>query len=235
MKTVAIIPARGGSKGIPKKNLIDFCGKPLLYWSVAAALKSGVVDRVFVSSDSDEILAAAKTFGGEAIKRPADLSGDTATSESALIHGMQTIKKEYGTVPERILFLQATSPLRQPGEITAALANFDAGGFDSMFSGAEGEDFLWWRQGKEGLSSLNYDYENRKRRQDHDGQTRLLLETGSFYITRSDLLLKTENRLCGKIGVHLVPFWKGFEVDSLDSLALCAIVMKHFGLDRELS
>ena len=103
----AIIPARGGSKGIPKKNIIDFCGKPLIGWSIEDAIQSKYIDTVYVSTDDREIAYISIEFGAEIINRPVDISGDTATSESALKHAIIT-KKLYGC--EYIVFLLATSP-----------------------------------------------------------------------------------------------------------------------------
>ena len=91
MNIVTIIPARGGSKGIPKKNIIDFCGKPLLAWSIKQALESNSVNEVFVSSDDDIILEEAKNYGAKTIKRPAELATGTAKSEDTLLHALDTI------------------------------------------------------------------------------------------------------------------------------------------------
>jgi CMP-N,N'-diacetyllegionaminic acid synthase len=132
-----------------------------------------------------------------------------------------------------VVFLQATSPLREPGELDQALQLFDAGGFDSLFSGASPEDLCLWQQGPAGLDSLNYDYRNRKRRQEADDVFKLWIETGSFYVTKTTVLRQTGNRLGGRIGIHPVPFWKSYEIDSLEGLDLCAWLMHHHGLDRQ--
>ena len=94
MNVACIIPARGGSKGIPNKNIYDFAGKPLIYWSIKQALASSMINcDVYVSSDSDEILDLSEQFGAHPIQRPDDLSTDFATSESALIHAQNEISK----------------------------------------------------------------------------------------------------------------------------------------------
>ena len=121
LNTVAVIPARGGSKAIPKKNIIDFLGKPLLAWSILQAKESGVVDEVFVSSDSDEILSVARDYGAIAVKRPDELSTDTISSETALIHVLDYIRDKEDADPETIVFLQATSPLREPSDVLGAV------------------------------------------------------------------------------------------------------------------
>src|SRR4051812_30272931 len=110
MKTVCIIPARGGSKGIPRKNLIDFCGKPLISWSIAQARNSKFISDVFVTTDIREIAQQSETFGAKIIQRPDELATDTASSEAALIHAVDEIEKK-GKI-DLVVFLQATSPIR---------------------------------------------------------------------------------------------------------------------------
>ena len=110
-KTLAVIAARGGSKGIPHKNLLDLCGKPLIAWTVAQARAARGIDVVVVSSDSDQILAAAEAAGAVGVRRPDDISGDLASSESAWLHALDAIDTRLGRF-ERIVALQATSPIR---------------------------------------------------------------------------------------------------------------------------
>src|SRR3990172_8734101 len=98
MTTVVIILARGGSKGIPRKNIIDFCGKPLMAWTIEQCLAARGVDSVWVSSDSEEILDVGSAYGAYPIQRPEELSGDMATSESGWLHALEVIEKIVGTV-----------------------------------------------------------------------------------------------------------------------------------------
>jgi len=230
--TVAIVPARGGSKGIPRKNVIDFCGHPLIAWTIAAARRCAAIDAVYVSTDDAEIANASRRYGAQVIDRPPELAGDRATSESALLHAAAAIEGQTGRKPDRIVFLQATSPLRESAELDGALAQFAAEGLDSLFCASVPEDMLFWRQDESGLTSVNYDYVSRKRRQDMATPEMLLVETGSFYITRTGLLETAQNRLGGKIGVWLVDFWKSFEIDSAAGLELCQTLMRQRGLDR---
>jgi CMP-N,N'-diacetyllegionaminic acid synthase len=232
MKTVAIIPARGGSKGIPRKNIIDFCGHPLIAWTIAAARSCRAIDGVFVSTDSEEIAATARRYGAEVTVRPAEIAGDRATSESALLHACGEITRRQGGAPERVVFLQATSPLRESSELEGALAKFEQEKLDSLFSASQPEDMLFWRKTPAGFESINYDYSSRKRRQDMSEESVLLVETGSFYVTRHSLLQQTQNRLGGRIGVWPVEFWKSFEIDSQAGLELCTLLMRQNGLDR---
>lgn len=120
MKAVAVIPARGGSKGIPRKNLTRIVGKPLIAWTIEAALTCPYVESTVVSSDDDEILELAKKLGAEALKRPAELSSDTANVKPVLQHALIEYKKTHGSLPEYVVFLQPTSPLRSASHITRA-------------------------------------------------------------------------------------------------------------------
>ena len=213
-----IIPARGGSKAIPGKNTMDFAGKPLLAWTILQALDSGVADTIYVSSDSNEILDAAVRYGAVAIRRPDELSADTATSELALIHALDNIRSDRGSDPERIVFLQATSPLREPSDIVNAVHAFDEQCADSLFSDAVLDDFCAWIEEDGMLKGKTFDPWNRGRRQERKP---LYLENGSIYIFKPSLLRSTGNRLGGKIGRYSMPFWKSFEIDTLENAELC--------------
>jgi len=123
MKILAIIPARGGSKGIPKKNIVLARGKPLIAWTIESALSAGI-DRVFVSSDSDEILEIAKKYGAETIKRPSNLSGGKICSDVAIWHALAHLEKTEKFFPDMAILLQPTSPLRESKDIKNALKLF---------------------------------------------------------------------------------------------------------------
>lgn len=222
MNIHAIIPARGGSKGLPGKNIADFCGHPLLAWSVACARACAAVGGVWVSTDDKEIAAVAKRYGAGVIVRPPELSGDTASSESALIHAASELEK-LGFAPDHLLFLQATSPLREVSELEAAVETFRSQELNSLFSAAPAEDLCIWKQKGDVLDSLNFDYRARGRRQDRPDDL-LWIETGSFYLTQLEGLRQTGNRLHGRIGMQVVEPWKLFEIDGEAGRALCQSV-----------
>ena len=104
---LAIIPARGGSKRLPRKNILDLSGRPMISWSIDAGLKSKYIDKVVVSSDDDEILDIAKKFKAETVKRPGELASDIATSNDVVKHALENIEEH-----DYIVLLQPTSPLR---------------------------------------------------------------------------------------------------------------------------
>ncbi|MDA9533756.1 MULTISPECIES: acylneuraminate cytidylyltransferase family protein [unclassified Bradyrhizobium] len=224
-KTLAVIAARGGSKGIPHKNLLDLCGKPLIAWTVEQARAARGVDVVAVSSDSDNILAAAEAAGAVGVRRPDDISGDLASSESAWLHALDATEASMGRF-ERIVALQATSPIREPGDIENALATFDRDHLDSLLSVCEVEDYFNWRIGASGPEPINYDYRNRRMRQQIEKR---YLENGSFYVLIPSLLREQNNRLGGKIGFHVMERHKMFQIDRPEDVKLCAAIMRSYG------
>lgn len=227
-KTIAIIPARGGSKGLPNKNIKSFCGKPLLAWSILQAQQAQQIHSVWVSSDSDEILDVAMSYGAGPIKRPLEISGDQASSESAWIHAIEALTLK--NVPmDLILAMQATSPVRESTDIEQAIEFFQASGYDSLFSSNRVEDHhVWVREGEQ-MKSFNYDFKNRKRRQD---MQKKYLENGSFYIFRPELIKKHQNRLAGKIGTYVMEDYKQIQVDTESDFVHAEVIMKGYKLDH---
>jgi N-acylneuraminate cytidylyltransferase len=225
MNTIAIILARGGSKGIPNKNIIDFCGKPLIAWTIENCLEGGA-NSVWVSSDSDEILSIASRFGANTIKRPNDISGDFATSESAWLHALNYVESIEKIQIDWVLAPQVTSPLREASDIKKAISLANENKNDSFFSCSIAEDLFFWQKNEAGkLDSINYDWRNRKRRQDIPSQ---YIENGSFYLFKPEVLRNTNNRFGSKIGLVEMEFWKMFEIDSFDDLKMCSALMKEF-------
>ncbi len=223
MNVVAIILARGGSKGIPQKNIIDFCGKPLLAWSIEHCVDGGI-NRVYVSSDNEEILNISKKYGAQTIKRPKNISGDKATSESAWLHALDCIHNK----PEKIDWVmapQVTSPLRTANDIQSGIVKASTGKYDSLFSCSISEDLFFWEQQNGSFKSINYDWKDRKPRQDMPKQ---YIENGSFYLFRPEVLIKNNNRFGQKIGIVEMEFWKMFEIDSMEDLRMCSVLMQEF-------
>ena len=208
MKVLTLIPARGGSKGIPRKNLIDLCGKPLLYYTISASLNSNV-NETWVSSEDEEILNVAKKFGAETIQRPKELSRDTSPSEDTLLHFA------YNNDFDIIVFLQATSPLITHGDINKGIALMK--NFDSVITVCELNQFVWFN------NKPSYDINKRKRRQDFPQN---YIETGSMFITTKKKLLKTRNRISGKIGFLILPKIRSFDIDTYDDLELVSHLIK---------
>ena len=225
----AVILARGGSKGILGKNIIEFCGKPLLAWTIEQCLQAESVSGVWVSSDDKKILAVAEIYGAQLIERPAEISDDFATSESAWLHAVNYLEQRELTT-DVLLAPQVTSPLRTSEDIEKAIVIFENEQLDSLFSASIAEDLYYWERAKDGqLSSVNYDYLNRKRRQDFQPQ---IIENGSFYLLKPDILKKENNRFGGEVGYSEMAFWKMFEIDELDDLRMCSSLMNEFLLEK---
>lgn len=213
MKILAIIPARGGSKTIPKKNIVDLAGRPLIAWSIEQAKLSKFISEVYVTSDSEEILEIAKICGAQTILRPKEISGDTATSESALLHALSQIKER----PDYVVFLQATAPLRKPDDIDNAIKKIIKDNADSLLSLTESREFIW-KKSRDKFVSLTFDYKDRKRHQDLDA---IYYENGSIYIFKPEILEKYKNRLGGKISTYLMEPWQRVDIDDYTSLKWC--------------
>jgi len=223
MNIHCVIPARGGSKGIPNKNIIDFCGKPLIAWTIEQCLSSKYVSNVWVTSNSQEILDMAEKYGAKTIRRPDDISGDLASSELAWIHAIEVIQKDMEI--DLVLAPQVTSPLREVKDIDSAIELFQKEKYDSMFSASVAEDLFFWEESNTGIDSVNYDYKNRKRRQDFKEQ---IIENGSFYLFKPEVIQNNNNRFGGKIGFSKMEFWKMFEIDNAEDMRMCSALMKEF-------
>ena len=227
---VCIILARGGSKTIPKKNLINFCGKPLLIWSIDQAKNTRNISSIWVSSDDDKILKLAQKNGVNIIKRPKSLSTSKSSSVSGWIHAINYIEKNEKPI-DMVIALQATSPVREPKDIEKGIKIFFEKKLDSLFSAAIIGDFYIWEIKNSKYKSINYNYKKRPRRQEFPDQ---YVENGSFYMFTPNLIKKNKNQIGKKIGISLMEFWKSFEIDDFDDLLFLKILMKNYLLKNNI-
>ena len=209
--------------GIPKKNLLPMNGLPLVGWSIRQAKTTPDIDMVVVSTDDNEIAEYCSSEGATVVKRPTDISGNTASSEAALIHVLDELGSIHNLNPEVVIFLQATSPLRKDNDIGDALKKFKTTGADSLFSVSIAEDLTLWNLAEGQWRSVNYDYRHRTRRQDAPTQ---YIENGSIYIMKSDLLRTTFNRIGGRIETFIMEPWQVHEIDNIDDANLVEYMMK---------
>ncbi|WP_350349261.1 acylneuraminate cytidylyltransferase [Agromyces sp. G08B096] len=223
---VAIIPARGGSKGLPGKNVMRVGGVPLVARAVAAARAAETVGLVVVTTDDDDIARVARAGGAHVVTRPAELAGDTASSESALLHALDAVRAdrpEHAGAPV-VLFIQATSPFIDAADLDAAVDQVATGAADSVFSAVQSHVLLWREVAGSahagfgaGAIGVNHDASVRPRRQERPAEFR---ETGAFYAMRAAGFRDAGHRFFGRIGVRLVPDLHAVEIDTAADLVV---------------
>jgi len=224
-RAIAIIPARGESKRVPRKNLLPLAGRPLLAHSVEHARESEHVDVVYVSTDDTEIAAVARSAGAEVVERSPELAGDEATSESALLEVLDARLAAGHADPDLVVFLQCTSPVRAPGEVDRAIATLQREDADSLISVAADAALLWHLDG-DGPRSVNWDSSNRPREQELSHQYR---ENGSIYVFRPEVLREKGNRLGGRIALHVMDYWSQFQLDEPEDRELLEWILTRAG------
>ena len=202
---IALIPLRGGSKSILKKNIKLICGRPLCAWVLEAATNSELIDSVYVSTDSKEIadIVTGLNMDVRIIERPSNLSTDKATTESVMLHAMEIIPFD------KIVTIQATSPLLESVHIDRALVDFEKLKYDSMLSAVRVKRFFWTDDG----FPINYNPIIRPMRQDFQGT---FMENGAFYITKRDILKSQKCRVGGNIGIFEMDGKTAVEIDEPD-------------------
>lgn len=214
VETVAIIPARGGSKGVPGKNVARVGGIPLVARAVRAARDSGVIDLVVVSTDDEAIASAARGAGARVVDRPAQISGDTATSESAVLHALDALGAD-GITPRVTVFLQATSPFIPSDALADAVALVRDGRADCAFSARESYEFVWRRDADGAAAAIGHDAARRPRRQDREPH---YVETGAFYVFTTEGFRKAGHRFFGRTEIVEVHAGSSIEIDDPDQL-----------------
>ncbi len=210
MSVVALITARGGSKGLPRKNVLPLCGKPLIAWTIEAALRATSVDRVVLSSDDDEISSIAARFGCEVLfKRPAELASDTASSMDVVRHALAQL-----TDAQMIVLLQPTSPLRTHADIDAAVSRVRTGDAPACVSVCEVSESPYWmyRIGKQGqIQPLMPTHLPPQRRQDLEPIYRL---NGAVYVAQSAWLLQNGGFVSAQTVAHCMPASRSIDIDT---------------------
>lgn len=203
MEILAIIPARGGSKGIPGKNIKPLAGKPLIAYTIEASLKSKYITRTVVSTEDGRIKEAALAFGAEVVDRPAELAQDVTKTAPVLLQVLDELEKT-GYKPDITVLLQCTCPLRNEKQIDEAFELFFNSDCDSVFAARPmGVTHALWRKNLDGTYEGLYDYRHRPRRQDTDLHLPMYCETGATYIIRTDVLKEVKDFIGKKPEVYL--------------------------------
>jgi CMP-N,N'-diacetyllegionaminic acid synthase len=229
MRILAIIPARGGSKGIPNKNIIDIKGKPLIAYSIIPALQmleEQLIDKLIVSTDSNEIGQIAKNYGADfPFLRPDDIAGDKAKSIDLITHALEFYKQQ-GEIFDAVMLLQPTSPLRTNDDLKNALKLFKENINDSLISAYEEEyinDLVMYKQSDDGKTSipLNSNHNKGVRRQDH-GAT--YVRNGCIYISSVELLNK--GFVIGEQPLlYIMPKSKSINLDTIEDVEILKRVL----------
>ncbi|MCH7674594.1 acylneuraminate cytidylyltransferase family protein [candidate division KSB1 bacterium] len=224
MSVLAIIPARGGSKEIPRKNVRLLAGKPLISRTIKCAQLAESVNRIVVSTDDPEIADISKQNGAEIIWRPANISDDSSSSEMALLHSLEYLQNQENFQPEILVFLQCTSPLTLPEDIDGTVNVLLKANADSAFAATPFHYFLWTHDKEGNPVGINHDQKVRLLRQNREPQ---FLETGAVYSMRAEGFKKVQHRFFGKIAIYVMPPDRCFEIDEPVDFIIAENLLKH--------
>lgn len=214
---LAIIPARGGSKGIPRKNIFPLGGKPLLAWTIEAASKSKLINRVIVSSDDEEILQVASKFGADLIKRPKNIAGDKSPFNLLIFQALDYLKKKDRYIPDVLVYLQPTTPLRESKDIDQALSLLK-GDVKSVISVFEVDNkflksFIVNEKGFiKGACNNRFPFMNRQ------DLPKIFMPNGAIYAIKRESFLKTGKLFSNKTIPFVMDDKKSLDIDSIDDL-----------------
>lgn len=224
---IAIIPARGGSKGVVKKNLRHLHGKPLIYYTIHAAQQSKIINQIVVSSDDNEILNVAQREGAEIIRRPIEISGDSSSTIDAVLHVIN-VNREQGNNPKVIALLQPTSPLRTTNDIDAALDIFSNNECDSVISVVASSHPPFWTMIKKNTFLLPlFDQKYLKmRRQD---LPKTYHPNGAIFIASVETIQRTRSFFGKKTKPYIMPNDRSIDIDSEFDFFLAESLMKYCG------
>jgi len=225
-KIIALIPARGGSKGVVKKNVKLINDKPLIAWSIEQALNAKHVTDVYVSTDDEQIQTEALKYGAKVpFLRPDFLATDISTTESVMDHFSLWLLDQKIEV-DALMLLQPTSPVRAAGRLDQAINFFYKGKFDSILSVSETHKFFW-RKISQSKVIASYDFLTRPRRQDINKAEVNYQETGSIYLSDFNQYCQIKNRLFGNIGLFVTPENESYEIDTLIDFEICETLLKN--------
>jgi CMP-N,N'-diacetyllegionaminic acid synthase len=225
---VCVIPARGGSKGVHRKNIRLLAGKPLVAYSIERSLQSKLVDRTIVSTEDEEIAEVCKSCGAEVVKRPIELAGDHIDNEPVMLHVLKCLRERENFVPDYVVLLEPTGIFRRKSDIDNAIGKITDENGDSLLSVYECDVFFWSRDAK----ALNYDYKHRPRRQDKLWE---FVENGAITITRTEILTKEKCRLGGKIILYEMPKEISCEIDTIHDFETAECMLKQKEIMKTLN
>jgi CMP-N-acetylneuraminic acid synthetase len=231
MKIVAFIFARGGSKGLPGKNIRPLNGKPLIAWSIEQALSVERIDRVIVSTDSDEIAAIAETYGADVpFVRPANLATDESPEWLAWRHGLEYLKRETGAMPEFIVSLPATAPLRLTSDINDCIDEYAKGSAEVVITVTEARRSPYFNMVTE-TQSGNYELLIAPqlavgRRQDAP----MVYDMATVcYVVKSEFVMSCNSIFEGRVRGVRVPIERAIDIDTLLDFQIAEVLLSNRG------
>ena len=222
---VAIIPARAGSKRLPGKNMLPLAGKPLIQWTLDAAIAAKVFDLIAVTTDDPDVQALAARQGVVTIPRPAELATDSATSMDTLLHALDWLESR-GQTPQRVMLLQPTSPLRTSGDIRNAITRMDETGAASVISVCEMEHPPLWANTLPADGSMDHflaDSLRNRRSQDLPTYYRL---NGAIYLSTREALLREKSFFAPPSFSLIMDRQHSIDIDTSDDLALARFLLQ---------
>jgi len=226
VKILAMIPARGGSKGILHKNIRPFAGKPLIAHTIEAAKGSRRVDRVVVSTDDTKVADIAKECGAEMpILRPAEISGDKRPVTDAVIHMLDYLKDHESYEPTHVLLLQTTSPLRTSRDIDASVELYEKSGADSLVSMCRTEQGLFTKDDNGVVETLYDGYASGTNRQSLLPTYKL--DGCMIYLIRTDILREHHSFIAGKLVGYEIPRWRAVDLDDPQDFVVGELIFKQ--------
>jgi N-acylneuraminate cytidylyltransferase len=214
----AIIPARGGSKSIPLKNIVEVNGRPLIWWVLDAANNS-MIDKIYVSTDSKEINNVVESFKLSKVN-VIGRSDETSTDNTPTEFVIDEFIGKYDF--QDLVLIQPTSPLLKKEHINNCIKKYKKGNYDSLLSLVRQHNFQWKLNNDDCCEPL-YDIKNRPRRQEYGGY---FIENGAFYITKKEIYLKNRVRVSGRIGYYELPPYTYYEVDEIDDIPIINELLK---------
>jgi len=224
---IAIIPARGGSKRIPKKNIKQLCGKPLIEYTIESALKSRFLDRIIVSTENEEIAKISKDLGAEVIIRPDELALDITPTDDVVQNVLEKMKVNQNYFPEIIVLLQPTSPLRTTDDIDNAIEKFKNSKCESLIGVTEYDHSPYWAfEIENGLLKSIFGRKKFLRSQE---LPKLYRPNGSIFITKSDTFVKYRSFYTKHIIPFIMSYERSIDIDNELDFLLSELILKNKG------
>lgn len=233
-KILAVIPARGGSRGIPKKNIRKFCGRPLIYYTITAAKNARIFDRIMVSTDSPDIMRVSKNLGAEVpFLRPKKLATGSSNVVDAVLHLLDNLRRRENYVPDYIFLLQPTSPLRSSEDIINSWKFYCQHKAKALVSICQTHHQIFSLKHRR-LKLINKESRALVNRQEQEPTYR---QDGSMiYIIETKYFLAKKNFTPSEALGYIVPKWKSVDIDEMEDFILAGILyrnrnyFKRFGL-----